>query len=131
MGNLHETWWDAVKQLPATHRFVAHEPETPRYARARQKLRYVVREGIYLGSTSQSEDDEQTEIAVWAPSARRGAGYYCCFRLFIEEGVTTGAVLYSFYDGTESSPGFSTLQDALAFAQANGFTKERDDGDQD
>ena len=129
MGEMHTTWWEAVKTLPDTHRFVAHEPETPRYARARQKLRYLMRKGEYLGSSSAPPDEGRIEIAVWAPPDQgRGPGYYGCFRLFIEDGVTTGAVLFCFYDGTESSPSLSTLQDARAFARANGFVKEADDG---
>jgi hypothetical protein len=123
MGTSDATWWDAVSQLPPSHQIVAHEPETPRYQRAGQKLRHVVREGVYLG-LSGDPDDGLLEIAVWAPSDRgRGPGYYCCFRLFIEEGLVSAAVLFAFYDGTdESSPGFSTLQEARAFARSNGFS---------
>ena len=132
MGKMHSSWWEAVKGLPETHRFVAHEPETPRYARARQKLRYLIRNGAYLGSSDASEDEGRIEIAVWAPPTQgRGPGYYACFRLFIDAGVALGAVLFCFYDGTESSPSLSTLQDASAFAQANGFAREIDDGIQD
>jgi hypothetical protein len=80
--------------------------------------------GSTLGWMSPSGADSPIEIAVWAPSDSRGTGYYCCFRLFVEDGVTTGAVLYAFYDGTESSPGFPTPQEARAFAQANGFVEE-------
>ena len=54
---------------------------------------------------------------------------FCC--LLIEGSVATGALLFCFYDGTESSPGLSTLQDAQAFARANGFVKEADDAIQD
>ena len=126
------TWWDAVTQLPASHRFVAHEPETPRYARARQKLRYLLREGVYLGATAGMGGERRTEIAVWAPSEYgSGPGYYCCFRLFIDAGVATGAVLFCFYDGTESSPGLSTLEAAQAFARENGFVEETGDGTED
>ena len=132
MGEMHDSWWEATKSLPETHRFVAHEPETPRYARARQKLRYLIRKGEYLGSTGAFGDTGRIEIAVWVPPDQgKGPGYYGCFRLFIEESVVTGAVLYCFYDGTESSPSLSTLQDAQAFARANGFVKETDDGIQD
>jgi len=129
MGIMHINWWNSVKELPPTHRFVAHEPETPRYARARQKLRYLIREGFYLGSIGALESESRIEIAIWAPSdQRRGSGYYGCFRLFIEDAVTTGAVLFCFYDGTESSPHLSTLQDAQAYAWENGFVKETEDG---
>ena len=131
MGETHEDWWEAVRELPATNRFVAHEPETPRYARARQKLRYLIREGVYLGLIRRQEDEINVEIAVWAPpDQRRGPGYYGCFRLYIEESVPAGAVLFCFYDGTESSPSLPTLQDAQAFARENGFMKESDDGAQ-
>jgi len=125
---MHTDWWEAVKDLPAGHRFVTHEPETRRYARARQKLRYLIREGVCLGSSGPPESDGRIEIAVWAPpDQRRGPGYYGCFRLFLESAVVTGAVLFCFYDGTESSPSLSSLQDAQAFAQANGFVKEAGD----
>ena len=100
MGRLHIDWWETVKELPSRHRFVAHEPETPRYARARQKLRYLMREGNYLGSIGTHGVESRIEIAVWAPpDQRRGPGFHACFRLFIEDAVTTGAVLYCFYDG--------------------------------
>jgi hypothetical protein len=126
MGKSHGDWWEAVKELPDTNRFVAHEPETPRYARARQKLRYLLRKAVYLGISHTSRgDDGRIEIAVWAaPDQGRGPGYYGCFRLFVESGVVTGAVLFCFYDGTEKSPRLSSLQDAQAFARANGFVEE-------
>ena len=70
-------WWDAVKQLSAAHRFVDHQPETPRYARARQKLPYLIREGVYLGCSHREPSDDRVEIAVWAPPAEgKGPGYY-------------------------------------------------------
>ena len=129
---MHISWWDAVNELPATHRFVVHEPETPRYARARQKLRYVLRQGVYLGCAGDIRDEGHLEIAVWAPPDHGGGpGYSCCFRLFIEHGVATGAVLFCFYDGTDSSPGISTLEEARAFAHENGFAEEMDDGRSD
>ena len=129
---MHDSWWEAVKGLPETNRFVAHEPETPRYARARQKLRYLIRAGEYLGATDAPEHDRRIEIAVWAPSAQGwGPGYYACFRLFIEDGVATTAVLFCFYDGNESSPCLPNLQDAQAFAEVNGFMREVDDEIQD
>ena len=105
-----------MRELPATHRFVAHEPETPRYARARQKLRYLLREGVYLGTADLADwRSGRLEIAVWAPPGQgRGPGYYGCFRLFLEGWLVTGAVLFCFYDGTESSPRLATLQDAQA-----------------
>jgi len=133
MGEMHISWWETVKDLPPTHRFVVHEPETPRYARARQKLRYLVSTGEFLGWIRAPGDDEQSiEVAVWArPEQGRGPGYYGCFRLFIEDSVTTGAVLFCFYDGTESSPGLSTLEDAQAFADAHGFVREPHDGTRD
>lgn len=126
---MHYTWWDAVKQLPATHRFVVHEPETPRYARARQKLPYLIRTGVYLGWSDTTGEDDRLEIAIWAPPDQTSdSGYYSCFRLFIEDGMATGAVLFCFYDGTEASPGFTTLQDAETYARANGFARKADNG---
>lgn len=123
-------WWDAVKQLSAAHRFVDHQPETPRYALARQKLPYLVREGVYLGRANRVDD--RVEIAVWAPSPDgRGPGYYGCFRLYIEDDMVMYASLFCFYDGTESSPSLRTLQEAEAYARSNQFAKDTDDEDQD
>lgn len=75
-------------------------------------------------------DGDDLEIAVWAPSDHsRGAGYYGCFRLFVEDGVATGATLFCFYDGTESSPGIASIQEARAYARSNGFMKENKNED--
>ena len=129
---MHDSWWEAVRELPESDRFVAHEPETPRYGLARQKLKYLIRKGEYLGATDASADEGRIEIAIWAPSIHgRGPGYYACFRLFIEDGGATCAVLFCFYDGTESSPAFSTLQEAQLFAQMDGFVREDSDEIQD
>ena len=126
MGEMHD-WWDAVKQLSAAHRFVDHQPETPRYAQARQKLPYLIREGVYLGCSHRASSDDCVEIAVWAPPADgRGPGYYCCFRLYLVEDVVMYASLFCFYDGTESSPSLRNLHEAEAYARANLFTKEID-----
>lgn len=127
MGETH-SWWDAVNQLSAAHRFVDHQPETPRYIRARQKLSYLIREGVYLGCAHRVPSDDRVEIAVWAPPADgKGPGYYCCFRLYLEDDVVTYASLFCFYDGTESSPSLSNLHEADAYARANQFSKKADD----
>ena len=128
MSEIDITWWDAVQQLPATHRFVAHEPETPRYARARQKLRYALRRGKYLGCNEDRLPNGRVEIAVWAPPDGRNVGYYCCFRLFVDDGIATGAVLFCFYDGTEASPAIVSVEQARVFARDNGFSEEADCG---
>ena len=71
---------------------------------------------------------DNVEIAIWAPpDGGRGPGFYGCFRLFVDDGVTTGATLFCFYDGTESSPGFSSASEAYAYAQDHGFTREIQD----
>ncbi len=130
MGEMHN-WWDAVKQLSAAHRFVDHQPETSRYARARQKLPYLIREGVYLGYSHRIPSDDRVEIAIWAPPADgKGPGYYCCFRLYLEDDMVIYASLFCFYDGTESSPSLRNLHEAEAYARANQFAKEADNENQ-
>ena len=129
MSETQITWWAAVKELPDTHRFVAHEPETPRYARARQKLRYLLRHGKYLGCNEDRLADARVEIAVWAPpDSGTKAGYCCCFRLFVDDGIATGAVLFCLYDGTDASPAIVSVEQARAFARSNGFSEEAEHG---
>jgi hypothetical protein len=116
-------WLEELRQLPAERRAVQHEPETPRYAKARQKLRYIVREARLLGV---QEDPERPGaawlLAVWAPPDRGiGYGYYACFRAYLDQGRILLAVLYCLYDGTESSPGFKSFDPAKAFAKTQGF----------
>ena len=55
---------------------------------------------------------------------------YCCFRLYLEDDVVTGASLFCFYDGTESSPSLRSLYEAEAYARANQFAKEIDNENQ-
>lgn len=43
-------WLDVVRQLSPQQRAVEHQPETPRYSRARTKLRYVIEQATYLES---------------------------------------------------------------------------------
>ena len=130
MREMH-SWWDAVTQLSAAHRFIEHQPETPRYARARQKLPYLIREGVYLGCSHRVPPDDRVEIAIWAPPADgKGPGYYCCFRLYLEDDMVMYASLFCFYDGTESSPSLSNLHEAEAYARANQFAKETDNENQ-
>jgi len=116
-------WLEEVRRLPAERRAVQHEPETPRYAKARQKLRFIVREARLLGT---QEDPERPAaawlLAVWAPSERGiGHGYYACFRVYVDQARVLLAVLYCLYDGTESSPGFKSFEAAKAFAETQGF----------
>lgn len=113
---------EEIQGLPRTRRAVQHEPETPRYARARAKLEYVVREAVYLGTRGAEREPEAVEIAVWArPGHGQGFGYYCCFRLFLDKGTVRWAVLFCFYDGTEGSPGFKSVDAARAYARSHGF----------
>lgn len=120
-------WLDVIRDLSPQQRAVQHQPETPRYSRARSKLRYVLNQGIYLGQRPESWNREAVEIAIWAPPGHgRGPGYYACFRLYLEEEAATFAVLFCFYDGTENSPGFRSADAAREYAIAQGFEKETD-----
>lgn len=114
-------WLKRLREVPDGQRVVQHRPETDRYARARLLLRYVVRAAAFLGSRMGDSGDE---IAVWcAPASGRGHGYYACFR-FIEHERTTWAVLFCFYDGTESSPGFRSVGAAASHAAQYGFSQD-------
>jgi len=123
-------WLDTLRHLPPGRVFVSHEPETPRYGRARAKLAYVLRAGTFLGARpSEERPGRAMEIAVWAPPGHgRGPGYYCCFRIFLEEEVALASLMYGFWDGTEGSRGFRGPAAALAFARSQGF-EGGDDGD--
>lgn len=115
-------WLKAIRALPASRRAVQHQPETPRYARARTKLRYVLERGTFLGARQSELHQGAVEIAVWAPPGHgRGPGYYCCFRIFHQRDHEHFALLFCFYDGTEGSPGFKSVGSARIFANANGF----------
>ena len=118
----HVDWLHEIRALPASRRAVQHQPETPRYARARAKLRYVLECGIYLGGRQSTHHRKAAEIAVWAPPGHgRGPGYYGCFRIYHPPGEAPFALLFCFYDGTEGSPGFKSVEQTRAFATDNGF----------
>jgi hypothetical protein len=114
-------WLEQLRRLPPERRLVAHEPPSPRYGRAAQKLRYIVQNAVLLGAR---RSGARVEIAVWCrPGHGRGAGYYACFRL--EPGTAdtlSCAVLFCSYDGRDQSPGFRSVERAAAFARENGFT---------
>ena len=118
-------WLNQIRALSARQRAVQHQPETPRYAQARIKLRYVLERGIFLGARQSDLHPEAVEVAIWAPPGHgRGPGYYCCFRIFHERGQASFALLFCFYDGTEGSPRFKSAGSARMFANANGFGGE-------
>lgn len=115
-------WIEELRRLPPERRAVWHQPETPRYTKARQKLSYLVRQSVLLGEQPDPERASAHLLALWAPpESGSGAGYYSCFRVFLEEGVLTFAVLYCLYDGSERSPGFRSLDAARGYAEAHGF----------
>ena len=118
-------WLEVIRNLFPRQRAVEHNPETPRYSRARSKLRYVLERGFYLGERQNPLHENSVEIAVWAPPGHgRGSGYYCCFRIFLEDNEVTFTVLFCFYDGTEGAPGFKSIDSARVFAVSNGFNGE-------
>lgn len=117
-------WLAELRSLGPEQVFVRHVPMTPRYGRAAQKLRYVLRASSVLGErASARHGTDAVEIATWAPPpSGHGHGYYACFRVFLKEGRPSAAVLFSFYDGTDKSPGFKSVDAAKAYAAAQGFT---------
>lgn len=118
-------WLEEIRRLPPQRRAVWHQPETPRYSKARQKLAFVIRESQFLGVKRDEENPSAILTALWAPPGHgSGPGFYSCFRVFLEDKKAIFAVMYCFYDGTEGSPGFRALQPAIAFAESNGFSGE-------
>ncbi|MDA0746934.1 MAG: hypothetical protein O2954_10470 [bacterium] len=121
-------WLKEIEKLSPRQRAVQHEPETPRYAHARGKLRYLIASGRYLGERRVENRRWEIEIAVWAPPERkRNPGYYGCFRIYFKGNEVIFAVLFCFYDGTEGSPGFRSLESARAYARSEGFTGEENE----
>ena len=116
-------WFAKLRLLPLTHVIIHHQPRTPRYDRAGSKLRYILRESALLGFRSLDPPSESSvEMAVWAPHpSGKGAGFYTCFRLYLDEGSPTIAQLFAFYDGTERSIALKSLSAALTYSRSNGF----------
>lgn len=122
-------WLEELCNVPRGRVFVQHEPETPRYGRARAKLRYILGHGTVLGARRHTES-AAVEVAVWAPpSTGLGHGYYACFRLVRAPASEVYALLFCFYDGTERSPGFRSAAAALTFARSQGFSEDYRDED--
>ncbi|MDQ3232465.1 MAG: hypothetical protein M3Q07_11635 [Pseudobdellovibrionaceae bacterium] len=116
-------WLAELQKLPLSKIAVAHEPMTARYARAIDKRAYVIREGNYLGSRA-IDFSNAIEVAIFAenPEGRKKSGFYSCFRIFHDSDQTPLlALLFCFYDGTESSPTIKSLEAAQAFAREGGF----------
>lgn len=122
MVDVERDWLAEVRKLPADRVFVQHNPPTPRYGRAQTKLSYVIREAVLLGTRAVPHHPSRLEIAAWArrPSGR-GYGYYVCFRLFFALRELNVGVLFCFYDGTDGSPGFKSVDAASQFAASQGF----------
>ena len=118
------TLLDLLSPLGADDIFVMHQPDTPRYARARQKLRFLVDRGSLLG-VRRGEQPGTVEVAAWAPPGHgRGPGYYFCLRIVRVGQIPERAVLFCFWDGTESSPTFRTIGPARVFARSQLFLNE-------
>ena len=124
---MSKEWFEMLKRLPPECIGVAHVPRSPRYVRGERRIRYVLSEGFFLGSQKDPErEDKAVCIAVWSPSPTgRGAGYYSCFRIFLDElGRPTHAALYCHYDGTDHSPILRSPLSAREFAKGHGFQEE-------
>ena len=122
-------WKQILQQLPADACFVQHQPFTPRYRRAANKIEYLLENAVFLGvRDSEGRHSGCLEIATWAPEpARRRDGYFACFRVHLQDDAPTLAVLYCFYDGTDQSLGFRSLEAAAAYAYTQGFRDEVSD----
>jgi hypothetical protein len=109
--------------LPLDAVGVSHEPMSLRYGRAFDKRIYVLREAVLLGVREQIIQ-QTPEIAIFAahPNSNKAPGYYVCLRLFLDKDHNVlSAVIFCFYDGTEKSPGFKSLETARTYAYGEGF----------
>ncbi len=122
-------WKQILQQLTPDACFVEHHPLTPRYERAANKIEYLLENALVLGvREADSKQAGCREIAIWAPEpTRRRDGYYACFRVFLDDGAPSFAVLYCFYDGTDRSPGLRSAETATAYALSQGFRDEVQD----
>ena len=117
-------WLGALRELPLDLVSVAHQPMTPRYSRALNKRIYLLREGIQLGERS-ADYKQAIEIALFEenPNGNKNSGFYACVRIFLDEKRSVlSAVIFCFYDGTEKSPGFKSVEAALKYALEGGFS---------
>lgn len=115
---------DALRRVPRSFRAVQHEPWTPRYDRASQKMDYVIREARYLGARPTALPDPlRLELAVWARHpAGHGCGYHACFRLFLnDDHQSVYSAMFCFYDGTDASPCIKSYDAAAQLARSYGF----------
>ena len=118
-------WLERIRALSRDRRIVQHEPETPRYARARLRFDYILTAASVLGVRA-TEHPAVVEVALWAPPpAGRGAGFYSCIRVYLDEsGGVVFAVLFCFWDGTERSRGFHSIAAATTHARQEGFKED-------
>lgn len=115
-------WIEEIQSLPHGQISVEHEPPTERYARAAQKLRYVLREGSVLGTRQENEEGNLLELALWAPSASgRDCGFYTGWRIGLHEENAVLAVMFAFYNGKDSSICLKSVHAAKDFAKSNDF----------
>jgi len=117
-------WLGSLRKLPLDLVSVAHQPITPRYSRALDKRIYLLREGVLLGERSTGYK-QAVEVAIFAenPNGNKKPGYYACLRIFLDEKkAVSSAVVFCFYDGTERSPGFKSVDSALKYALEGGFS---------
>jgi len=123
-------WLNAIRLIPRHRVLVEHEPETDRYARARQKLQYIIKVGRLVGTKSTSETVK--ELAVWAPSNSSGrSGYYACIRVFHKDDEVLYAILYCLYDGTDGAPSVTSASSARLLARSEGFLEENENAPPD
>lgn len=121
------SWLESIRSLPLSRLAVHHEPETPRYRRARSKVLYLLNASELLG-VRPADYPGAVELALWAPApSGRGNGYYSCLRVFVsQDREATAGLFFCFWDGTEASPGFRSLDAARAHAISDGFRSDDD-----
>jgi hypothetical protein len=90
-----QAWHALLRDLHTKGRLVVqHEPWTPRYERARLKLRDLLA-GLQVLGWQHGEQEGALELALWAldPNHIR-RGWYACVRVVWRDGAPTYAHLY-------------------------------------
>lgn len=117
-----QAWHALLRDLHTKGRLVVqHEPWTPRYERARLKLRDLLA-GLQVLGWQHGEQEGALELALWAldPNHIR-RGWYACVRVVWRDGAPTYAHLYCFYDGRDQIPSVFTLATARSLARDGRF----------
>ena len=113
-------WLLVLRSLYPESVGVEHEPMTSAYWRAETALKGIVEDGKVIGvGFDHSTEPARTILVVWVEPLNEGeAGDYAVFKLFSDEFGPYRAVLFGYYDGFASRPGFRTSEEARLYMKS-------------